>query len=72
MRRWRKAFGTLLILTPLLVLIVFGLSGILLWSMGMDIHWTSRRASYVASTCSVLFLCACLVAGVKLRKGPKA
>jgi hypothetical protein len=28
MRKWRKAIGTLLILTPLLVFIVFGLSGI--------------------------------------------
>jgi hypothetical protein len=70
MRRWRRALGTLLILTPLLVHIAYGLFGVLLGSMGMDIHWTSKGASYVAITCSVLLLGACVVAGVKLRNDP--
>jgi hypothetical protein len=72
MRRWRRALGTLLILTPLMALIAYGLSRVLLGSMGIDIHWTSKGASYIAMTCSVLLLCACVVAGVQLRNGPKS
>src|SRR5258708_22606834 len=47
---------TLLILTPLLVLVGLGLLGVLLGSMGMDIHWNSRGTFYVAATWSVLIL----------------
>jgi hypothetical protein len=47
-RGWRRPIGTLLILTPLLVLTGLGLLGVLLGSMGMDIHWTSKAAFYVA------------------------
>ena len=71
MRGWRRPIGTLLILTPLLVVVGFGLLGVLLGSMGMDIHWNSRGTFYVATTCCVLILCACVVAGVHLRRSPR-
>ena len=71
MRGWRRPIGTLLILTPLLVLVGLGLLDPLLGSMGMDIHWNSRGTVYVATTCSVLILCACVVAGIHLRKSPR-
>jgi hypothetical protein len=70
-RGWRTAIGTLLILTPLLVPIGLGLPGVLLGSMGMDIHWTSKAAFYVAITCSIPLLCGCVMAGIRLRKSPK-
>jgi hypothetical protein len=72
MRRWRRTIGTFLILTPLLFLIGGGFLGVLLGSMGMDIHWTSKAASYVAIMCSVLLLCACVATGFQLRKSPRA
>jgi peptidoglycan/LPS O-acetylase OafA/YrhL len=71
MRRWRKIIGTLLLWTPFLAFGLFSLSGVLLGSMGMDIHWTSDEAPYVAATCAVLLVCACVAAGLKLRKGAK-
>ena len=71
MRRWRRTIGTFLILTPLLFLIGGGLLGVLLGSMGMDIHWTSKGAFYVAITCSIVLLCGCVMAGIRLRKSPK-
>ena len=52
----RTAIGTLLILTPVLVPIGLGLPGVLLGSMGMDIHPHSKAAFYVAITCSILLL----------------
>ncbi len=72
MRGWRRAFGTLLVLTPLLVLVGLGLLAVLLGSMGMDIHWTSKGPFYVTATSGVLILCACVMAGVHLRKNPRA
>jgi hypothetical protein len=68
MRGWRRAIGTLLILAPLFVLICGGLLEILLGSVGMDIHWTSKAAFYVAITSLVLLLCACVATGIRLRK----
>ena len=49
----------------------FSLSGVLLGSMGMDIRWTSKKAPYVAATFAVLLGCACMAAGLKLRKGQR-
>ena len=71
MQGWRKAFGTLLLWTPFLILSLFCLSGVLLGSMGMDIHihWTSKASPYIAATCAVLLVCSCVVVGLKLRKG---
>jgi hypothetical protein len=71
-RGWRRPIGTLLILTPLLVLTGLGLLGVLLGSMGMDIHWTSKAAFYVAMTCSIVLFCGCVMAGIRLRRSPKA
>jgi uncharacterized membrane protein len=64
----RKVIGTLLILSPLFVLMAFPFFGVLLGSMGMDIHWTSETASYVTIGCSILALCACVMAGIQLRR----
>jgi hypothetical protein len=74
MRRWRRVIGTLLILAPLFVLICSGLLGVLLGSMGMDIHWTSKAAFYVAITSPVLLLCTCVATGIRLLslQSPKA
>ena len=68
MRVWRRPIGTLLILMPLFVLVGLGLLGVLLGTVGMDIHWNSRGTFYVATTCSVLILCACVLTGVHLRR----
>jgi hypothetical protein len=62
----RRVIGTLLILSPLFALMAFAFFGVLLGSMGMDIHWTSRVNSYVTIGCSVLALCACVMAGIHL------
>jgi hypothetical protein len=41
--------------------------------MGMDfywtVHWTSKEAPYIAGTCVILLVCACMAAGLKLRQG---
>ncbi len=44
MAQWRLWVGMLLILLPLLCLAVMVALGILLGSMGMDIHWKSKAA----------------------------
>jgi hypothetical protein len=57
-----------------MIFVLFGLSDVLLGSMGsmwMDIHWTSKEAPYIAATCVVLLVCACVAAGLKLRKGTR-
>jgi hypothetical protein len=73
MKRWRRAVGTPLLWTPLVIFVLFGLSVVLLGSMGMDfywtVHWTSKEAPYIAGTCVILLVCACMAAGLKLRQG---
>ena len=69
MKRWRRAVGTLLLWNPLVIFVLFGLSVVLLGSMGMDVHWTSKEAPYIAGTCVTLLVCACMAAGLKLRQG---
>jgi hypothetical protein len=64
----RRVIGILLILSPLFALMAFAFLGVLLGSMGVDIHWTSKGTSYVAIACFILALCACVMAGVHLRK----
>jgi heme/copper-type cytochrome/quinol oxidase subunit 1 len=71
MQGWRRAVGTLLLWTPLVIFFLLGLSGVLLGSFGVDVHWTSKEAPYVVTTCVVLVVCSCLAAGLKLRKGTK-
>jgi hypothetical protein len=74
MQGWRRAVGTLLLWTPLMIFFLFGLSGVLFGlsgSMWMDIHWTSKEAPYIAATCVVLLVCACVAVGLKLRKGTR-
>jgi uncharacterized membrane protein YcjF (UPF0283 family) len=78
MQEWRRAVGTLLLWTPLVIFVLFvvifvlfGLSGVLQGSMWMYVHWTSKEASYIAATCVVLLVCACVAVGLKLRKGTK-
>jgi hypothetical protein len=55
-------------LLPFFVLIAVGFFGVLFRSMGMDIHWTSKVALYSAVGCSILTLCACVIAGLLLRR----
>jgi uncharacterized membrane protein len=46
------------VLLPLLLLAAFPFFGILLGSLGVDIHWNASRASgYAAAFCVVLLLC---------------
>jgi hypothetical protein len=71
MQKWRRVIGTLLILTPLVLLLALILLAILLGSMGMDIHWTSKGRFYVTTACTFLTLCACIIAGVHLRRSAK-
>jgi hypothetical protein len=68
---WRRTIGTVLLLTPLWGSILFILTGILLGSMGMDIHWTSNKGAYIGWTTLVLAFSACVMAGVKLRRRPR-
>jgi hypothetical protein len=78
MQGWRRAVGTLLLWTPLVIFVLFlvifvlfGLSGVLAGSIWMDIHWTSKEAPYIAATCVILLVCISVAAGLKLRKGTK-
>jgi hypothetical protein len=72
MQRWRRPLGTLLIWTPMLALAFCVFTGILLGSMGMDIHFTSKAASYLAMASTILILIACLAVGLRLQKRPGA
>ena len=45
MQGWRRAVRTLLLWTSLVVFLLLGLSGVLLGSMGVDVHWTSKESS---------------------------
>ena len=71
MQGLRGAVGTLLLWTPLVIFVLFGLSGVLLGSMGMDVRWTSKEAPYIAATCVVLLVCACVAAGSQIAKRDK-
>jgi hypothetical protein len=64
----RRVIGTLLILSPLFAFTAFACLGVLLGSMGMDIHWTSKGASCITIACSIFALGACVMAGVRLRR----
>jgi hypothetical protein len=72
MNKWRKVAGTFLILTPMVVVIALPFIGVLLGSLGMDIHWNGSKALfYIAVVCVVLMLFACFGAGVRLRRDAK-
>jgi hypothetical protein len=64
----RRVIGTVLILSPLFALMAFAFLAVLLGSMGVDIHWTSKGASNIAMAFSIFALCACVMAGVHLRR----
>jgi hypothetical protein len=66
-QRGRQALGMLFVLLPLLLLAAFPFFGILLGSLGVDIHWNASRASgYVVALCVVLSLCLSLLVGWRL------
>ncbi len=71
MARWRSWVGMLLILLPLLCVGGMIALGVLLGSMGMDIHWKSRAMFSVTVSALVAGLAACVALGVKLRKAGK-
>jgi fatty acid desaturase len=70
MQRWRRPLGTLLIWTPMLALGFRVFTGILLGSMGMDIHFNSKAVSYVAIAFTILILIAFVAVGFRLRRRP--
>ena len=60
--------GTMLILMPFCLVLAVALLGIMLGSLGMDIHWHgSRTLLYLMLLCMVLLLFACVIAGIRLR-----
>ena len=63
---WRRAVAMLMISTPLLALVVYSVGGVILGSLGMDIHWTSRSAAYIAGFALIVSLIACVAFGVTL------
>jgi uncharacterized integral membrane protein len=71
MARWRVVFGNLLILIPFVVLAGGCLLGVLLGSMGMDIHWTSKMPFYVAAIFGVLIIFVSVISGVRLRRSAR-
>ncbi len=71
MQRLRVAAGTFLILIPLILLLSLPLLGIFLGAMGMDIHWTSKVSFYTTMVFAVVLLCACVLAGIRLRRSAK-
>jgi hypothetical protein len=67
LRTWRTGIGALLVLAPLLVLAAMPLFGILLGSLGMEIHWNASRAlGYTAVLCATVTLCLCFIIGIRL------
>jgi hypothetical protein len=68
MRSWRRAAGTLLIAIPLLVLLALLPLCVLLGSLGMDIHFTSKAAAYIGISCFMVAMCGCVFAGIRLRR----
>lgn len=69
----RSAVGLLLLLLPLLLLATFPFFGVLLGSLGMDIHWTASTASgYGAATCVAIVLCLSSLIGWRLLRSRTA
>ena len=72
MQHWRHSIGTLLILTPIFLLMLARLFWVFLGSMGTDIHWASKTAAYATITFIALLISACVALGLRLRKAPRA
>ncbi len=68
MPRLRRFCGTVLLWTPVVVAVFLGFSGLLLGSLGMDVHWTSAKSQFIAATAVVLVVGVCVAAGLRLRK----
>ena len=63
----RSALGLLLLLFPLLLLATVPFFGVLLGSLGMDIHWTaSKTVGYGAVACAAIMLCLSFLFGWRL------
>ena len=63
----RSALGLLLLLFPLLILATVPFFGVLMGSLGMDIHWTASKTSgYGAIACAVIMLCLSFLFGWRL------
>ena len=63
----RSVLGLFLLLLPLLLLATLPFFGVLLGSLGMDIHWSaSRPAGYGAATCAAIVLCLSSLVGWRL------
>ncbi len=63
----KSVLGLLLLLLPLLLLATFPFFGVLMGSLGMDIHWTAPKpVGYGAAACVALVLCFSSLAGWRL------
>jgi hypothetical protein len=66
--RCTTVVGTMLMLGPVLLLLAMSLLGVVLGSLGMDIHWNgSRLLLCVIVACLAIALCSCFIAGWRLR-----
>lgn len=62
-----------MLLFPLVLLAIIPLTGILLGSLGMDIHWSCTRGSrYALAFVVALLLYAWITIGIKLRRTGKS
>jgi len=58
--------------TPFLVFPTMVLFGLLLGSLGMDIHWNaSKMLRTIAVLCVTLILCGSFLAGLRLRRASR-
>ncbi len=65
----RLVLGTILILVSLLPIAALPVSGVLLGSLGIDIHWNgSKLGGYVSLACTGLTLFCSFLAGLRLLK----
>jgi hypothetical protein len=68
MQNWRRALGTILIAIPILFLLALIPVGVVLGSLGMDIHFTSKSAAHIVIFCFVIVMWGCVFAGTRLRR----
>jgi hypothetical protein len=68
----RMFVGTLMVLAPLLVMAALPLFGVLLGSLGMDIHWNaSRTLGGISALCLGIILCLSFIIGIRLLRSVK-
>jgi hypothetical protein len=69
----RVFFGMVMVLAPLLVVVALPSLGVLLGSLGMDIHWNGSKFLAGASVLgAAITLCAAFIVGIRLLKVGRA